>query len=123
MVDINGSVAASWSFAKIMDHWKKKHAQVVYVPCLSRRANGGGKEYSFGSNIELGTGTTFELFLKSVAAGYVYYDPGIKLEQASTDKPKLKRRSQFRVSHKQLPNLYQDFELLDINRPYSFDNT
>jgi hypothetical protein len=113
--DTSGTVAASWSFAKIMNHWKKKHSQAVYVPCKMRKAESGGREYYYGSNIELGIGTNFEIFLSAMAKGYVYYDPGIKLEKASCATSVPKKRSQFRVNHKHLYSLYHDLEFLDLN--------
>jgi hypothetical protein len=114
LVDDNDIVTASWSFAKLMTHWKRKHAQAVYVPCISQSVANGGKEYHYGKNIELGIGTDFEMILEAMSNGHVYYDPGIKLEFASTDKPKIKKRSQFRVNHKQISSLYNNFEFIDI---------
>ncbi|MDI9245980.1 MvaI/BcnI family restriction endonuclease [Marinobacter sp. CHS3-4] len=114
LLDDNDVVTASWSFAKLMDHWKRKHAQAVYVPSMRQPVTGGGNEYLYGKNIELGTGTDFEMLLTAFASGHVYYDPGIKLEGASSGKPKLKKRSQFRVSHKELYSLYRAYELIDI---------
>lgn len=108
-----GTVAASWSFAKIMDHWKRKHAQAVYVPCMMRSA-GAGREYHYGSQVELGIGTDFEMLLHATLRRAVYYDPGIKLENASTDKAKLKPRSQFRSNHRDLPTLYTDMHVIDL---------
>lgn len=116
--DANGSialinpqleVAASWSFAKIMNHWKKKHAQAAFVPCIKREL-----EYHFGSVIKLGKGASFQQLLSAFANGYVYYDPGINLKYASTDKPKSKKRSQFRVAHKNISGLYQTFESVQL---------
>jgi len=108
-----GTLAVSWSFAKIMNHWKRKHAQAVYVPCMMRPA-GKGREYHYGSQIELGVGTDFEMFLLATLKRAVYYDPGIKLENASSDKSKLKVRSQFRANHRDLPTLYSDMYLIDL---------
>ncbi|MDF1868707.1 MAG: MvaI/BcnI family restriction endonuclease [Saprospiraceae bacterium] len=114
LIDSNGDISASWSFAKLMDHWKRKHAQAVYVPCMSRPSLTGGKEYHYGKDIELGMGTNFEMILTAMAGGYAYYDPGIKLENASTSKPKIKKRNQFRINHKELYSLYKNYEFVDI---------
>ena len=46
--------------------------------------------------------------------GTVYYDPGIKLELASSPNPRSKRRSQFRMSHKQIRDLYEAVEIVDV---------
>ncbi|MEM6819894.1 MAG: MvaI/BcnI family restriction endonuclease [Pseudomonadota bacterium] len=109
----DGTVTASWSFAKVMDHWKRKHSQAVYIPCLMRKAQ-SGVEYHYGSSVELGVGTDFEMFLSAMLDGVVYYDPGIKLERASTETPTIKRRSQFRVNHRHLKSLYRTLEFVDI---------
>lgn len=114
LIDENDVIAASWSFAKLMDHWKRKHAQAVYVPCMSQPSTRGGKEYYYGKDIELGMGTNFEMILAAMAAGHAYYDPGIKLENATTAKQRIKKRSQFRVNHKRLNNLYKKYEFIDI---------
>jgi hypothetical protein len=114
IVDSHGVITASWSFAKVMDHWKRKHAQAVYVPSISQASTSGGMEYHYGKDIELGTGTNFEIILTAMAGGHAYYDPGIKLENATTARPKIKKRSQFRVNHKELSSLYKSYEFVDI---------
>jgi len=48
-----------------------------------------------------------------MAAGNIYYDPGIKMEQAST-KPVIKRRSQFRIKSGNLPQLYKKSETINL---------
>ncbi|HEY3856869.1 MAG TPA: hypothetical protein VGO67_20995 [Verrucomicrobiae bacterium] len=52
--------------------------------------------------MRLAEGTDSLCLLKALASGKVYYDPGIKLERASTDSPKPKPRSQFRIASKTL---------------------
>lgn len=112
LLDKSDKVTASWSFSKLMGHWKKKHSQAVYIPCLKRKTP-SGIEYQYGKDIELGVGTTFEMILSSIAQGDVYYDPGIKLENNHATSPVLKRRSQFRVKHKHLDSLYKQYESID----------
>ena len=114
LTDHANTIAASWSFAKLIDHWKRKHSQAVYIPCVMRQAKTGGREYFFGNNVELGIGTDFEMFLSAMLSGYVYYDPGIKLENASNPKSSPKRRSQFRVNHKHLDTLYRSLDFVDV---------
>lgn len=53
------------------------------------------------------------LLLAALAAGAVYYDPGIKLEHAST-RPQVKRRSQFRVASKSIGALYESVETVEV---------
>ena len=113
LVDINGNETASWSFASMLLHWTRKHNQACYVPSLSETAN--ERQYKYGKNIILGTGTDFQLFLGQMSSGNIYYDPGIKMENAST-KPKIKKRSQFRIKSQNLPNLYKVNEVLDITK-------
>lgn len=114
LTDHTHAVAASWSFAKLIDHWKRKHSQAVYIPCSMRQSTSGGHEYYFGNNVELGRGTDFEMFLSAMLNGYIYYDPGIKLENASDPKSSPKRRSQFRVNHKHLHALYKSLDFIDV---------
>lgn len=114
LIDSSETIAASWSFEKIMDHWKRKHSQCVYIPCIMRQAQTGGREYHYGNNIELGIGTDFEMFLSAMLAGQVYYDPGLKLEKASDPTSSPKRRSQFRVNHKYLKQLYKNLDFVDV---------
>jgi len=114
LFDNSENITASWSFAKLMDHWKRKHSQAVYIPCVRRPSKEAGIEYHYGKEIELGTGTNIEMFLARMNSGIVYYDPGIKLENVSSSTPKLKRRSQFRVAHKHLEDLYRKFDFTDI---------
>lgn len=109
LVDQFENEAASWSFAAMLLHWNRKHNQACYVPSLSR--NDSGRKYWYGNKIILGTGTDFQLFLKQMAIGNIYYDPGIKLENVSTS-PKIKTRSQFRIRSQHLQSLYKESEIV-----------
>lgn len=110
--DDSGREAATWLYADMMKHWNRKHAQAAYIPSMCR--TDPQRQYIYGNMIELGEGTDFLIFLKAVANGIIYYDPGIKLEGASTSKPKTKRRSQFRIKPAHLSGLYHSMETLDI---------
>lgn len=114
LVDNRDVEALSWSFAKLMDHWKRKHAHAAYVPCeqLTKPA----RRYRYASEILIGEGAQFRLFLKAVSTGRIYYDPGIKIEQASSTKPALKRRSQIRVSSADLGLIYTTTQTLPVCR-------
>lgn len=59
--------------------------------------------------------TDFIRFLKAFDAGTIYYDPAVKLEHASSEKPDLKRRSQFRVAHADLTKLYKQHEIVQLD--------
>ncbi|MCO5287502.1 MAG: MvaI/BcnI restriction endonuclease family protein [Chitinophagaceae bacterium] len=111
LVDRKGNEAAAWSFASMLLHWNRKHNQACYVPSLSDTT--GNRKYKYGNKIILGTGTDFQLFLKQMAIGNIYYDPGIKMENVST-KPKIKKRSQFRIKSQHLSNLYKDSEIVTL---------
>jgi hypothetical protein len=101
------NIAAKWSYTGIIEHWKRKHALAVYVPGLCRKQN-YKRYYHFGPEVRLGEGTDVLLLLKAMLEGCIYYDPGIKLENIHT-KPRLKRRSQFRIHSKNICMLYKTF--------------
>lgn len=111
LLDKRDNVAASWPFAKLLDHWKTKHAHAAFVP--SQASKEGERRYRFGRSILLGEGAEFSRFLHAVNEGKVYYDPGIKLEGVSTGKPRTKARSQFRVKSLNLPSLYETSRIVD----------
>lgn len=111
LIDKEDNEAASWSFSSMLLHWNRKHNQACYVPSLSETET--DRKYRYGNKIILGTGTDFQLFLSQMAKGNIYYDPGIKMENVST-KPKIKKRSQFRIKSENLPNLYKINEIVDV---------
>lgn len=100
----NGTVAAFWGFSGLLKHWNRKHRNAVYVPSEHRTTP--ANQYRYGGTVKLGVGTDPLLLLRALESGKVYYDPGIKLEDASTSTPHTKRRSQFRVKLKDLASLY-----------------
>lgn len=111
LLDRNENEAMAWSFAKLMDHWKVKHAHAAFVPSEQRKSP--KLEYRFGRKVLLGEGAEFRLFLQAIHEGKLYYDPGINLKGVSTAKPKAKRRSQFRINSKNLPSLYETNRIVD----------
>ncbi len=111
LIDINENEVASWSFVSMLKHWNRKHNQACYVPSLSEKDI--ERKYKYSNEIILGTGTDFQLFLSQMAIGNIYYDPGIKLENIST-KPKIKKRSQFRIKSGFLPSLYKQNEIINV---------
>ncbi|MEN8170874.1 MAG: MvaI/BcnI family restriction endonuclease [Pseudomonadota bacterium] len=113
LLDKNGNPGSVWTFAKIMEHWKRKHSQAAYIPSLSTSVNGTCRLYSYCSNIRLFTGTTFTKLLQAINDQRVYYDPGINIKNADT-KPVTKRRSQFRIKSSELINLYDLQEDIDL---------
>ena len=111
LLDEKENETASWSFSSMLKHWNRKHNKACYVPSLSE--TNPERKYRYGKEIILGTGTDFQLFLSQMAIGNIYYDPGIKLENIST-KPKIKKRSQFRIKSGFIPNLYKQNEIIDV---------
>lgn len=118
MTDVNGGItlvnadleiAASWSFKGMMAHWNRKHAKAAYVPSLFRTPP---PEYRYGGQVLMCEQTDFLRFLKSFAAGKIYYDPGIKIEEATSSRPRTKQRSQFRVAHGDLIDLYERHDVV-----------
>src|SRR3546814_7312284 len=84
LIDAANEIAASWTFKGMMAHWNRKHAQAAYVPSLFRTPP---PEYKYGAHVLLCEQTDFLLFLKAFAAGRVYYDPAVKVEDASSAAP------------------------------------
>lgn len=110
--DRNGEIAAAWSFAKLINHWKTKHAKAAYIPSIKRTSP---IEYRFGPKITLYEGADFLTFLKYLSAGDIYLDPGLNLQTDKTGKLKTKRRNQFRVKHTKLNNLYDSYENINLD--------
>jgi hypothetical protein len=108
----DGTLAAGWSFAKLTKHWNRKHAQAVYVPALCN--TNGLRRYQYGGVVTLGEGTDFLLFLSAVARGSVYYDPALKIENASNPASPTKRRSQFRIKAGNLTDLYRTMTQVNL---------
>ncbi|MEQ8207441.1 MAG: MvaI/BcnI family restriction endonuclease [Woeseia sp.] len=113
LVDDAGRAAATWSYASILEHWKRKHAQAVYVPSVRRRAP--KLQYRFANKVDLGTGTGMTLLLGAMAEGTVFYDPGIIMKDASGTRRPIKRRSQFRVTATNLHTLYDSFDRVSVD--------
>ena len=108
MSDKSGNLSAAWSYAGLISHWGRKHANAAYVP-YEKQAD-EFVEYKFLSPVLLGIGTSFTKFLSAMAKGDVVYDPAPKMTNASSDKPRIKARSQFRVTTKKLHTLYDVFD-------------
>lgn len=111
LVTHDGEDAASWSFSGLMAHWNRKHAQAAYLPSMSRTPP---PEYCYGPQALLCEQTDFILFLKAFAAGRVYYDPALKLEKMASGKQALHRRSQFRIHHSHLTQMYHRHETVSL---------
>ena len=105
-------IAAKWDFSEFFQHWSHKHSKAVYVPCKIEKIP--HRQYSYGNFVRLAEKTDPLKLLAALASGAVYYDPGIKLENASLPRPTIKRRSQFRVTAKNIKSLYQTVETVSV---------
>ena len=108
LVDEVDQIAASWSFSKLLNHWQTKHANTVFIS-FKRTSN----QFDYDSKIFLGEGTSFTNLLRGFADQAVYYDPGINLKDDGSEN-KIKRRSQFRVTKKNLAPLFDRFTSTNV---------
>ena len=106
----DGEIAASWSFAKLSDHWQRKHNHAVYVPSRTQQEP---KAHFYCPVVRLAQGTSFGKYLDAINDGHVFFDPGMKIENAST-KPKVHRRSQFRITADKVHHLYDQIEAVTL---------
>lgn len=113
LADDAGNEAATWHFAGLIKHWNRKHAKAAYIPYQTRRDP--AQQYAYGGQVRLAEDTDFLRFLKAMADGKVYYDPGIKLENASGARPTTKRRSQFRIRSAEIAALYASLNACSVN--------
>lgn len=112
LVSDTGDIAAGWRFSGLFEHWSRKHARAAYVPSQCRKEP--VRQYCYGQTVRLAEGTDSLRLLHALAAGAVYYDPGIKLEHVSTNHPSSKRRSQFRVASRNIDALYGKVESVTL---------
>lgn len=108
----SGECAASWSFQDLLIKWNTKHAQAAYVPYKSDKEK--LPSYLYTSPTLLGEGTNFNLYLLALLEQKVVFDPGTKVMNASSGQSSVKSRSQFRITIKNLHNLYQKFEAVEF---------
>lgn len=112
LISESGEIAAGWAFASLFEHWSRKHAKAVYVPSKCR--DNPTQQYSYGHKVRLAQGTDSLRLLGALASGTVYYDPGIKLEAASSGTPRSKPRSQFRIGSRNIGAIYQTVEVVGV---------
>ena len=105
LVDAQGKNAASWSFAQLLSHWNRKHAFAAYVPYTS---HGNSSCYLYESPILMGEHTDFTRYINALYSGYIAFDPASKVTRTQNGS-KVKVRSQFRSSVKNLSFLYEVF--------------
>lgn len=106
-------VAASWSFAKLLPHWNRKHDNVAYISYEERASSHRVREYRFGREVMFGTTTEFQRFLDAVRSGKIYLDPAPKMTVGDDGRAVVKSRWQFRIRFKDLPVLYEEWASLE----------
>jgi hypothetical protein len=104
LADADGTVAAGWSFSKLLQVWSRKHTRAAYVSAETRDRP---KRFRYGANVTLCEGTDLLKVLRMLSSGDLYLDPGIKAEKWRSSSPVLKKRNQFRTKPSQLKNLYE----------------
>lgn len=114
LIPSDGSEAAVWSFPILMKHWSRKHAHACYIR-YNKEIRTTKQGYIYSTPIWLGEGTDFSLFLKSLDAGKVVYDPGSTVKNNEKGKTKIKARSQFRTNFNELGNIYKRFTEVQLN--------
>lgn len=112
MLDATGKPSAIWTYQGLINHWNKKHANAAYIPY--ERRDEPSINYKYTPPALLGIGTDFTKYLDAMNTGLVNYDPAPKLSKADTGKLSVKARSQFRIAVKNLPCLYDQFEIVEF---------
>ncbi|WP_282811698.1 MvaI/BcnI family restriction endonuclease [Thauera humireducens] len=112
LTDEMGRNAASWGFADLLTHWNRKHASAVYVKYESRASD--EIQYRFLSPVWLGQHTDFGKYLAALTERLIVFDPGSKIDNASSPQSRVKARSQFRIKFRDLAGLYESFETVQL---------
>ncbi|GFM64862.1 hypothetical protein PSCICJ_09800 [Pseudomonas cichorii] len=121
LLDVNGFVAAGWSFARLMNSWGAKHNEVVYIPSQktlndnpAEVERGYDVSVMFSPTVMLCQRTSAERLYKAINDGVVFLDPAPKLH--ATDSSKHKRRAQWRVNDiaKAALTLYESMEFVTL---------
>lgn len=113
LLDSEDNPAAIWTFAKLIEHWGRKHARTVYIPYIKQKKQ-AVTEYQYINPIMLGIGTDFYKFLRAFNDGFIYYDPGSKLFINERGHSQTKARNQFRINKRNLTHLYDQFSVINL---------
>jgi hypothetical protein len=110
--DSAGNLAAGWSFSKMIEIWKRKHANTCFV---SYKRHPDINAYSYGPNILLATGTDLASYLNALANSIIYYDPGTNIKYVKKRQTWVpKKRNQFRVKEGDINTLYVAVEKINL---------
>lgn len=113
LLDAEGSEGASWSYSHLLTHWNRKHSSAAYVPYSSTTLE--IPAYTYRNPVLLGERTDFSRYLIALAAGQVVFDPGSKIDGVDSARPKVKARSQFRVTKRDISTLYERLDARDLS--------
>lgn len=108
----SGELVAGWSFEKLLNHWKRKHAKTCFVS-YEIQDSGSDRYYLYGPSITLATGAELERFFTALGTSIIYYDPGINIKY-SNGSSIVKKRNQFRIKWKNIDGIYKKIERLDL---------
>lgn len=109
----DGDILLKWHFGKLIDHWKTKHSNVVFVPAVASVET--PRRFWFDRKVKLGLGTDFFRFLEAIKSGGVVYDSGLWVNpDGHTPKERGKERHQIRVSANRISSLYHKVEDVDV---------
>jgi hypothetical protein len=113
LLDENDEPAAIWTYAKLIEHWGRKHAHAVYVP-YSKQNSHGLNEYLYKSPVMLGERSDFINFLEAFRQEKIVYDPGSKVFINDNGRIQTKSRNQFRIKATDIEILYNHFSIQNI---------
>ena len=113
LFDADGTEGASWSYSHLLTHWNRKHSSAAYVPYSSTAMQ--IPAYVYGNPVLFGERTDFSLYLRALATGQVVFDPGSKIDDVGSRNPKVKARSQFRVTRPNVKSLYETLDEIDLS--------
>ncbi|MBA0206250.1 MvaI/BcnI family restriction endonuclease [Pectobacterium aroidearum] len=108
----SGVLVAGWSFEKLLNHWKRKHAKTCFVS-YEHQDSSSERYYRYGPSITLATGAELENFFSALATSTIYYDPGINIKYFDGNSI-VKKRNQFRIKWKDIRGIYKSIEELDL---------
>jgi hypothetical protein len=110
LVDKDGNLAAEWGYAGLVEHWARKHASAAYIKYESEKL--GPPAYRFLSPVMLGVHSSFDRLLNLIVTQKVFLDPGSRVDSSD----RVKARNQFRISSRHLPELYDSWEIVALDR-------
>lgn len=108
LVDAEGIVTASWSFNKLINKWRIKHANTALVPALKRLPIEGRPSFRYSSTVHLCEGGDVGRLLSSLHEGYVYFDPGHKWSPTLS-----KKRTMLRIAKADMHHLFTTMEIVE----------